>query len=179
MLVPHVRAANVGRYPGEHSARAIALPRYDEQVKRRLFYLRSKLARVLYRWFPVYKMHGAVGVLRRGERILVIDRADTMGYSFPGGLSKRNESGEQTVRRELMEETGLTMTGARFLFRYAETGGLSEFTSVYDVTAEGHLRGSGEGRPLWLTVPEIEAKLYPPQTAVLEFLKGKQAPHSV
>jgi 8-oxo-dGTP pyrophosphatase MutT (NUDIX family) len=147
-------------------------------VKRRLLYLRSKIARALYRWFPVYKMTGAVGVLRRGDLILVIDRADSMGYCFPGGLSRRNESGEQTVRRELLEETGLTMTAARFLFRYAETGGFSEFTSVYEISAVGDVRGSGEGRPLWLTIHDIEARLYPPQTAVLTFLKDGVVPDS-
>lgn len=116
-------------------------------------------------------MNGAVGVLRRGDQILVIDRADTMGYCFPGGLARRHESGEETVRRELLEETGLTMTGARFLFRYAETGGFSEFTTVYEITAKGEVRGSGEGRPAWLTVSEIEARIYRPQIAILEFLK--------
>jgi 8-oxo-dGTP pyrophosphatase MutT (NUDIX family) len=146
-------------------------------VIRRLLYLRSKFARVLYRCFPVYKMNGAVGVLRRGDQILVIDRADSMGYCFPGGLSKRNEPGEETVRRELLEETGLVMTGAQFLFRYPETGGFSEFTSVYAVSAEGELRSSSEGRPLWLTPAAIEARIYRPQTAVLEYLNGNTALH--
>jgi 8-oxo-dGTP pyrophosphatase MutT (NUDIX family) len=133
------------------------------------------VARVLYRWFPVYKMNGAVGVLRRGDRILAIERADTLGYCFPGGLSKRHEPGEETVRRELLEETGLTMTGARFLYRYAETGGFSEFTAVYEITAEGEVRESNEGRPVWLTLSEIEARIYRPQIAILEFLKRDQA----
>lgn len=144
-------------------------------MKRRYLYLRSKIARVLYRWFPIYKMNGAIGVLHREDRILVIDRADSMGCCFPGGLSKRNESGEQTVRRELLEETGLTMTGSRFLFRYAETGGFSEFTSVYEITADGKPRGSSEGRPMWLTLSEIERRIYRPQTAVVEFLKTRRA----
>ncbi len=144
------------------------------QVKRRLLYLRSKVARILYRWFPVYKMSGAVGVLRQGGRILVIERADSMGYCFPGGLSKRNETGEETVRRELLEETGLLMTSARFVLQYPETGGFSEFTSVYEITAEGELRGSGEGRPVWLTLSEIESGIYRPQMAVLELLRSRR-----
>jgi 8-oxo-dGTP pyrophosphatase MutT (NUDIX family) len=138
-------------------------------VRRRLLYLRSKIARTLYRWLPI-KMNGAVGVVRSGDKFLLIQRADGMGYCFPGGLARRHEAAEETVRRELLEETGLRLTAARFLFRYPETGGFSEFTSVYEISAQGELRGSGEGTPGWLTLSQLATAIYEPQRPVLKFL---------
>lgn len=137
-------------------------------------YLRNlfwRSARKLYLFSPI-RFSGAVAVIPDGGRFLVIDRADRLGYCFPGGLSKRGEPEQETIRRELLEETGLALASARFLFRYPETGGFSEFTSVYEATATGEIRPSSEGVPLWLTLAEIQARPYPPQAPVLDYIRN-------
>ncbi len=137
-----------------------------------MLYFCSRGLRALYRRSPAFaRRSGAVVIIRDGDRFLLIERADKLGMCFPGGRGKPGEPEEETIRRELLEETGLTLVNPRFLFRYRETGGLSEFTSVYAGTASGQLRSSWEGKPHWLQLEEIEAKLYVPQRPVLEYVK--------
>jgi ADP-ribose pyrophosphatase YjhB (NUDIX family)/thiamine kinase-like enzyme len=44
-------------------------------------------------------------------KILLIQRADTGAWALPGGFVDNDESGTDTARRELFEETGLMITG--------------------------------------------------------------------
>ncbi len=132
----------------------------------------SQVLRVLYRHAPAFaRRDGAVIIIRDGDRLLLIERADGLGMCFPGGRGKPGEPEVDTIRRELLEETGLALGASRFLFRYRETGGLSEFTAVYEGQASGQLRSSWEGTPHWLRLSEVEANLYAPQRPVLDYLK--------
>ena len=47
----------------------------------------------------------------KGDKILVIDRvkSDWPGLSFPGGHVEKGETLEESVIREMKEETGLTL----------------------------------------------------------------------
>jgi 8-oxo-dGTP pyrophosphatase MutT (NUDIX family) len=134
--------------------------------------LRTKGLQLLYRLFPIYgKLHGCVAILRDQHRVLVIDRSDGLGLCLPGGLIRKAESDPDGLRREVLEETGLKMNACRLLFEYAETGGFSSFTCVYEAAATGFLRGSSEGVPRWVSIAELRTNLYRPQLPVLEFLE--------
>lgn len=50
---------------------------------------------------------GAVGIIRNGNKILLERRADSERWAFIGGGMKIQESLEQCVQREILEETGL------------------------------------------------------------------------
>ena len=56
---------------------------------------------------------GAIGVIRREERFLVIRRSRTVtapgAYCFPGGGIEAGESEPQALIRELQEELGITV----------------------------------------------------------------------
>ncbi|NUN50537.1 MAG: (deoxy)nucleoside triphosphate pyrophosphohydrolase [Candidatus Brocadiae bacterium] len=58
-------------------------------------------------------VHGAIAVVRRGGRILISKRPPgkhLAGYwEFPGGRVEPGELPEDTVRREIVEETGLVI----------------------------------------------------------------------
>ena len=156
-----------------HPLRELA---FVARIRQRYLYFRSKWARVVYRHFPIFgRLNGAVVIIRKGDCYLVIERADGHGYCFPGGICKRNEPGDQAARRELLEETGLVLTGSRMLFRYRESGGFSEFTEVHEGTATGELKASAEGIPRWLPPDEIERGIYRPQQPVLDYLKATHA----
>lgn len=58
---------------------------------------------------------GACALLLRGQEVLLQRRRDTGGWGTPGGLSEPGESLDETLRREVHEETGLTLQGAQLL----------------------------------------------------------------
>lgn len=138
---------------------------------RRLFFLLSKIAVATYGRFPIFgHLRSAVGVIRQQGRFLMIDRSDGHGLGFPGGLSWPWEADEQTMRREVREETGLQVQSARLLFRYRDEHYIPGFISVYEVEATGKVRGSWEGEPVWCSLADITAKPFASHAQIVQFL---------
>ena len=48
----------------------------------------------------------ACAIIEQDGKILLIDRADGLGYTIPGGIVRYKETVEQCVVREVREETG-------------------------------------------------------------------------
>jgi 8-oxo-dGTP pyrophosphatase MutT (NUDIX family) len=128
------------------------LPTLLANAKRRLFWIVARTCFTLYRWFPVFgALHASIGIIHRGQRILVIQRNDGRGLSLPGGLSGWKEMEETTLRREVLEETGLSVTGLELRMRYASTADVPCTISVFEFEASGELKDSWEGSPRWMT----------------------------
>ena len=64
---------------------------------------------------------GAVGVIIRQDRMLIIQRSDKVvapgAYCFPGGAIEQGESEEEALVREIREELGVTVRPIRRLWR--------------------------------------------------------------
>ncbi|HEV2423506.1 MAG TPA: NUDIX domain-containing protein [Terriglobia bacterium] len=147
-----------------------------DAVSRRLFWIASRVAFTVYTRFPIFgTLRSAVGVIRRGADYLAIDRADGRGLGLPGGLARRRESDEQAVRREIAEETGLTVTSAEYLFRCSVSHPIPASIAVFQVTAIGDLRGSWEGEPRWVTLDELRSRATKAQRPIIEQL-GRSNP---
>ncbi|MHB8734412.1 MAG: NUDIX domain-containing protein [Terriglobales bacterium] len=141
----------------------------------RLFHLLSRLFVAVYGHFPVFGfLPCSVGVLRRGGSILVLERSDGLGWGFPGGMAWPWESEEQTLRREYLEETGMTITTARFLFRYLDHHHIHSRIAVFEVEAEGEPVGSWEGMPFWVTPAELQPHLFACHAEILQRLEQSQ-----
>jgi ADP-ribose pyrophosphatase YjhB (NUDIX family) len=59
--------------------------------------------------------------LKRGDQLLLVRRGREPSaglYAFPGGRVEPGEADEEAVRRELVEETGLTVGAVAFLREY-------------------------------------------------------------
>ncbi|HVE43655.1 MAG TPA: NUDIX domain-containing protein [Gammaproteobacteria bacterium] len=103
----------------------------------------------------------AVGILKKGDKLLVADRPPDKPYSgyweFPGGKIELNETGEEALKRELDEELGIQVCAATFMLEhkhtYPEKTVSIEVWQVTDYIGEPAPR---EGQQLrWVNVDEM------------------------
>jgi len=131
----------------------------------------SRSAIASYSRIPIFgRLRASVGILRKGPLVLVIDRSDGRGLSFPGGLAMPWEAAEQAVKREFTEETGLQIQRCAPLFAYRSSAEVPVELSVYVVEAAGELKDSWEGSPRWLPLADIRAALLPSQKEIVDRL---------
>ncbi len=143
-----------------------------EYLRRRLFWIVARTCLALYRRFPLFgTLRASIAIVQRNQQFLVIQRNDGRGLSFPGGLASRKEAAEDTVRREVLEETGLRVTGQELRMRYHSTADVPCDVCVFEVQATGELKSSWEGSPQWMTMAELEPGMLKSQRPVLELLR--------
>lgn len=98
--------------------------------------------------------------------VLVIDRSDGRGLSFPGGLAMPWETAENAMKREVSEETGLRVKHSVQLFEYSSSADIPVVITVFAVEADGDPKDSWEGSPLWLPLGGIRTRLLPSQQEI-------------
>ena len=144
------------------------MPAPIQAIKRLAFKIIAKSAIAIYSRFPIFgDLRASLAVVRQNGLILVIDRNDGRGLSFPGGLSSRGESAEQSMCREVKEETGLEVAQSRLLFEYRTTVDVPCAVTVFEATAHGILAGSWEGTPRWLSLSEVSSRILASQAEVI------------
>ncbi len=147
-----------------------------QDVKRRVFWVIARTCFAAYRRFPLFgTLRASIGIIEREGKFLIIHRNDGRGLCLPGGISNRNEAEIETLRREILEETGLSVTGQELKLKYFSDADVPCNISVFEVQASGEMRNSWEGSPQWNTVAEVETRLMPSQRPVLELLKAMEA----
>lgn len=140
-------------------------------IKRFLFSVISKSAIAIYPRLPIFgRLRAAVAVIRNNNSILVIERADGRGFSFPGGLAYPWESFEVAMRREVKEETGLVVENGHLLFEYNASADIPCRVAVFEADGDGQIVESWEGSPRWLSVDEIRAGVLPSQAEIIDRL---------
>jgi 8-oxo-dGTP pyrophosphatase MutT (NUDIX family) len=147
-----------------------------DNIKRRLFWIVARTCFVLYRWFPLFgRLRAALGIVQRDGQFLIIHRNDGRGFCLPGGICGWRENEEDTLRREIREETGLTVTEGQLKFSYVSDADVPCNISVFAVQATGELKNSWEGSPHWMTLAEFDPRLLLSQRPVLEILRKMSA----
>jgi ADP-ribose pyrophosphatase YjhB (NUDIX family) len=103
----------------------------------------------------------SAAVIRDG-RILAIQRRDNQQWEPPGGVLELDETIEDGLRREVLEETGLDVEPERLTGVYKNmTRGIVALTFRCHVTG-GELATSDETRDLaWLSPDDITALMSP------------------
>jgi 8-oxo-dGTP pyrophosphatase MutT (NUDIX family) len=143
-----------------------------DSLKRRLFWIVARTCFTLYGWFPLFgTLRASLGVIHRDGKFLVIHRNDGRGVSLPGGLSGWKEAEEETLLREIREETGLSVTGKELLVRFYSEVNFPCNVSLFEVQASGEAKDSWEGSPQWMTVDEMEPGFVESQRPALEVLR--------
>jgi len=102
--------------------------------------------------------------------VLVIERSDGRGLSFPGGLAWPWETPQQAMVRETLEETGLRIEKSSLLCEYKTAADVPCVLSVFEAEAAGELTPSWEGSPRWLPLTQIRSQLLPSQKPIVDRL---------
>ncbi|HTU42125.1 MAG TPA: NUDIX domain-containing protein [Candidatus Aquilonibacter sp.] len=127
----------------------------------------SRSAIATYSRIPIFgRLRASVGVIRKGEMVLVIDRSDGRGLSFPGGLAMPWEPAEDAMKREVLEETGLHVKRSVQLFEYFNSADIPVAITAFAVEADGEPEDSWEGSPVWLPLADIQRRLLPSQQEI-------------
>jgi len=103
----------------------------------------------------VIRKVGGIVLSRDETRMLVVRKKGRSTFIMPGGRPEGTETEYETLRRELLEETSLTVVRAEYFGRYTEPAAFepdSELQmSVYRAEVTGELRVDNEiVESLWL-----------------------------
>ena len=163
---------------GKAPCYTLALPDQQsvtEKLQRRIFGVIARTCFFLYGHFPFLgTLDASIAIIGRDGLLLVVNRADGRGLCFPGGLALRKEDLLETLRREVLEETGLKIEAAEWRLKYFSNYDILCNTNVYEVVVSGEERGSWEGLLEWVTLEELQQRLMVPQRPVLEYLVGRR-----
>lgn len=111
---------------------------------------------------PKHSVSVAGIVFDDDDRVLVIRRDDNGHWEAPGGVLELDESFEDGVRREVLEETGLEVSVERLTGVYKNlTHGIVAL--VYRCRpAGGDMHPTAEAREVrWMTREQVEASMTP------------------
>ena len=111
---------------------------------------------------PKHSVSVAGIVVRDDDHVLVIRRDDNGQWEAPGGVLELDESFEDGVRREVLEETGLTVKVQRLTGVYKNlTHGIVAL--VYRCRpADGDTHPTAEAREVrWMTREEVQSAMNP------------------
>lgn len=111
---------------------------------------------------PKHSVSVAGIVVRDDGRVLVIKRDDNGHWEAPGGVLELDESFEAGVRREVLEETGLSVTVERLTGVYKNlTHGIVAL--VYRCRPDdGEPHATEEAREIrWMTTEEVQSAMVP------------------
>ena len=97
------------------------------------------------------------------EGILLAVRSELRGWELPGGAALEGESGEDAVRREVLEETGVAVEVERRVAKYIRSGFRPHVAYVYRCRYESGTPRSCAETPdvAWFSRSEIPKTLFP------------------
>lgn len=124
---------------------------------------------------PAWKEATAAGVMfvckyDAGPRLLLLYRADGLGWSLPAGTREYGEHPEQTARRESYEETGYTWNGDLNLVRVQEWHDVRCATYIAEVPEPFvPVLNAEHKNHVWLPLKDcLDIRLHPGLRATLE-----------
>ena len=118
-------------------------------------------------------------IIERDGKFLLIDRADGLGYTIPGGMVRYGEIVEQCVLREAQEETGYQVVLDGLIGVYSALDRDPRFRAVA-LAYRGSIVGgeessSGEGQTCWREIGEVFGHMaFDCEHMLKDYLGGKQ-----
>lgn len=115
----------------------------------------------------------AVGVIKQGNKIYISKRADDLHqggkWEFPGGKRETNESIEQALTRELLEEIGIHVTKhSKFMLIEHDYGDKKVRLDVRLVEGFDGEAGHQEGQQSrWVEIDDLSQFTFPAANAAI------------
>lgn len=98
----------------------------------------------------------AAAIITKDNKILSVKLTYLNGYALPGGHIQSGENAEGAIKREVKEETGLTITSLRYFNSYmVEKRFYTTLNISFLAEAKGTITSSGEGKPEWINPREL------------------------
>lgn len=101
----------------------------------------------------------ASGIIVKNNKLLVVKLSYRDGYSLPGGISKKGEFLEETLKREIKEETGLTVVRSKYFASFPSGIELPTVNATFIVEVKGEIKNSEEGQVSWEDPKDILNKI--------------------
>ena len=116
------------------------------------------ISKILLIEFP--PIFSITALIAKNGKILLLDLSYLQGLGFPGGIVKSGENLEESLRREVFEETGLTVIKSKYVDSVkSKVNGISKVSAIFIVEADGKIKDSEEGKLLWLKPEEAVGKM--------------------
>ncbi len=127
--------------------------------------IKGFLAGLIFRFIALFTlgqispMLSACVIVERDGKFLLINRADGLGFTLPGGIVRYKETLEQCLVREAQEETGYTVRLTGLVGIYSDQKRDPRFRAVSivykGIIVSGVERDSGEGSICWHEASEM------------------------
>jgi len=116
------------------------------------------ISKILFVEFP--PIFSVTALINKNGKLLFLDLSYLKGFGFPGGYIDAGENLEESLKREVLEETGLTVVRAQYVDSVkSKVNGISKVSAVFIVDVEGETKDSEEGKLLWLKPEEAVGKM--------------------
>ncbi len=124
-------------------------------------------------------MLSVCAIVEQDGKILLIDRADGLGYTIPGGIVRYRETVEQCALRETREETGFGVTLQELVGVYSSPKRDPRFRAVciaYRASiVDGKLHDFNEGRACWREPGDVFGQMaFDCEAMVKDYLSHRQ-----
>ena len=97
------------------------------------------------------------------DGVLLAQRSELRGWELPGGAAQPEESGEDAVRREVLEETGIRVEVEQRVAKYLRSGFRPHVAHIYRCRYQGGTARPSHETPnvAWFAPGELPSTLFP------------------
>ena len=134
-----------------------------------LVYILKFFSKLLFIESP--PLFSVAALIEKGGKLLFLNLSYQKGLGLPGGIVQEGETLEETLKREVLEETGLKVTKSMYFSSVIGSyKGIPTASVVFLADTLGKLKSSEEGELVWMRPKDAIGKLFykDSATAVVE-----------